>query len=197
MFQCLSCRRTFNNWSAAPWTCNYCNSSFVDETEAEDTVMIDFTNVVARPVQERSRQETNNNFSNLRTPIRERGGIRGPCRLLNTRIDNSPQLWVDNNGFIIASNSAPTSANNALFSGNSRAQLPRAYTLDKLLEHMTLKNLPENDDDKCSICLECFTEQPIFLNTCQHFFHKNCIEKWALQKPTCPICIKNIVNGNL
>jgi hypothetical protein len=45
----------------------------------------------------------------------------------------------------------------------------------------------------CSICLEDIAEgaRVRCLNTCQHIFHSNCIDKWFLEKNCCPTCRKD------
>lgn len=50
---------------------------------------------------------------------------------------------------------------------------------------------PTDDDSECSLCLESHTgQQWVMLRTCEHTFHRCCIEAWA--NPTCPLC-----NGDL
>ena len=46
----------------------------------------------------------------------------------------------------------------------------------------------------CTICLQNFMdgENLITLPQCEHFFHKDCIEKWLKGNLICPICRKNV-----
>ena len=51
-------------------------------------------------------------------------------------------------------------------------------------------NLKE-EDDICSICLHTLDENKRYSKfTCNHFFHKNCINQWS---GSCPLCRQNIV----
>ncbi len=52
----------------------------------------------------------------------------------------------------------------------------------------------ENTDsaDVCSICLEEFVVGFVSSKlVCGHIYHKNCIDKWFGQNPTCPLCNKS------
>lgn len=45
------------------------------------------------------------------------------------------------------------------------------------------------EENLCSICMDSFREnQEIGKLGCNHFFHKECIEKWFERKNTCPTC---------
>jgi hypothetical protein len=52
--------------------------------------------------------------------------------------------------------------------------------------------------DVCPICLEKIDKKNIVETNCGHFFHRNCINNWCLQKARdnmdckCPICKKNL-----
>ncbi|KAH9440212.1 hypothetical protein MJO29_016021 [Puccinia striiformis f. sp. tritici] len=49
--------------------------------------------------------------------------------------------------------------------------------------------------NQCSVCLENYSPTDnITVFTCHttHHFHKECIEKWLLQKPDCPLCRSSI-----
>ena len=51
---------------------------------------------------------------------------------------------------------------------------------------------------ECSICCEevplnCFIQgnrPDVFITSCGHHFHKNCISRWCLTNNSCPICRK-------
>jgi hypothetical protein len=45
---------------------------------------------------------------------------------------------------------------------------------------------------ECSICLENIENDSIVLS-CNHSFHKTCIENWFLRDRTCPMCRVNII----
>ena len=45
------------------------------------------------------------------------------------------------------------------------------------------------DNNKCSICLENFDTQEFIAKTsCNHLFHKICLQNWYNKHNTCPIC---------
>jgi hypothetical protein len=47
-------------------------------------------------------------------------------------------------------------------------------------------------DEECSICLEKFKE-PVVKTDCEHFFHKECIDKAFEVNKNCPLCRMNLV----
>lgn len=64
-----------------------------------------------------------------------------------------------------------------------------------ILVACTIKHfVPESDslqkafDDDCTICYEVLKSEDTTLTRCGHLFHKVCIEKWILERPTCPVC---------
>lgn len=46
----------------------------------------------------------------------------------------------------------------------------------------------------CLICHENITSNQFYrtLPTCEHKYHKKCIDRWIFKSPTCPTCRKNI-----
>jgi len=60
-------------------------------------------------------------------------------------------------------------------------------------EGIDYKNITSGKE--CSICLD--DESDIKLNACSHEFHKKCIIIWIKEKPTCPVCRKNIFHDIL
>ncbi|XP_026514761.1 leukemia NUP98 fusion partner 1 [Terrapene carolina triunguis] len=46
----------------------------------------------------------------------------------------------------------------------------------------------DEDSDPCVICHDDLHTGSIIELHCMHSFHKECIEKWLLKKPTCPTC---------
>lgn len=53
---------------------------------------------------------------------------------------------------------------------------------------------PTYQQPSCSICKENFDiHDTIRLLSCQHIYHKNCVDDWLKQHPRCPTCNKNIV----
>ena len=51
---------------------------------------------------------------------------------------------------------------------------------------------PTNSKIEC-FCLDTKQEQGVKLS-CNHTFHKDCIEKWININPICPICRKELLN---
>ncbi|XP_060200706.1 RING-H2 finger protein ATL46-like [Lycium barbarum] len=54
----------------------------------------------------------------------------------------------------------------------------------------------------CAICLSKFKhgEKGRKLETCQHIFHENCLEKWLMQKDrkaTCPLCRSVVISEKI
>eukprot|EP00931_Biecheleriopsis_adriatica_P008798 TRINITY_DN10992_c0_g1_i1.p1 TRINITY_DN10992_c0_g1~~TRINITY_DN10992_c0_g1_i1.p1 ORF type:complete len:377 (-),score=68.09 TRINITY_DN10992_c0_g1_i1:47-1144(-) len=42
---------------------------------------------------------------------------------------------------------------------------------------------------ECSVCMEGFVQgQELRVLPCLHRFHRSCIDRWILQRPTCPLC---------
>ena len=50
------------------------------------------------------------------------------------------------------------------------------------------------EDFTCPICTESNVEKPetAVKTECNHVFHKACLGRWRIRKPTCPICIRPI-----
>ncbi|XP_043367353.1 leukemia NUP98 fusion partner 1 isoform X2 [Dermochelys coriacea] len=46
----------------------------------------------------------------------------------------------------------------------------------------------DEDSDPCVICHDDLETGSIVELHCMHSFHKECIKKWLLKKPTCPTC---------
>lgn len=53
---------------------------------------------------------------------------------------------------------------------------------------LKMKSLNLSDDQECSICLDVQNKDWFIQLDCQHIFHKNCIERWIVQKNNCPLC---------
>jgi hypothetical protein len=50
-------------------------------------------------------------------------------------------------------------------------------------------------EDECIICFDDFngTKKCRQLH-CGHIYHNNCIYNWLKERPTCPLCNKNLIN---
>ena len=56
------------------------------------------------------------------------------------------------------------------------------------------KNMPnKKEHTSCPICFDDYEESSMVLSTeCLHFFHEECLKKWADLNKTCPICRTDI-----
>ena len=50
----------------------------------------------------------------------------------------------------------------------------------------------KNLDNMCIICFDPIENKDSFTDTCEHTFHKKCIEDWAKLQNTCPVCRKEL-----
>ena len=48
-------------------------------------------------------------------------------------------------------------------------------------------------DDICSICLENLKNKKCVILSCEHIYHKICIQKWLKKNDSCPNCRINII----
>ncbi|KAL2939785.1 RING-H2 finger protein ATL56, partial [Bienertia sinuspersici] len=60
-----------------------------------------------------------------------------------------------------------------------------------------LKSLPKSrfkGCETCPICLDNVMEGDIcrVLPSCKHVFHLNCVDKWILKSPVCPVCRSSV-----
>ncbi|KAG8448157.1 hypothetical protein GDO86_015304 [Hymenochirus boettgeri] len=52
------------------------------------------------------------------------------------------------------------------------------------------------DGDSCAVCIEPYKQNDVVrILTCNHFFHKNCIDPWLLERRTCPMCKCDILKS--
>ncbi|TRY96790.1 hypothetical protein DNTS_008863 [Danionella cerebrum] len=52
------------------------------------------------------------------------------------------------------------------------------------------------DADACAVCIEFYKAGDVLsILTCNHFFHKSCIEPWLLEHRTCPMCKCDILKA--
>ncbi|XP_040179755.1 E3 ubiquitin-protein ligase RNF128 isoform X2 [Rana temporaria] len=52
------------------------------------------------------------------------------------------------------------------------------------------------DGDSCAVCIETYKANDVVrVLTCNHFFHKNCIDPWLLEHRTCPMCKCDILKS--
>ncbi|XP_041648332.1 E3 ubiquitin-protein ligase RNF128-like [Cheilinus undulatus] len=67
------------------------------------------------------------------------------------------------------------------------------------LQVRTLKKDDEetkNDSHMCAVCIESYKAgEVVTVLTCDHIFHKGCIEPWLLERRTCPMCKCDILKA--
>ncbi|XP_029354946.1 E3 ubiquitin-protein ligase RNF128-like [Echeneis naucrates] len=69
----------------------------------------------------------------------------------------------------------------------------------KRLQVRTLKREDEettSDSHMCAVCIESYKPgEVVTVLTCDHIFHKTCIEPWLLERRTCPMCKCDILKA--
>ncbi|NXM73716.1 RN128 ligase, partial [Serilophus lunatus] len=82
----------------------------------------------------------------------------------------------------------------------SREQRQLKAKTKKAIEQMQLRTLKEGDKetgpdgDSCVVCFEQYKPNDIVrVLTCNHVFHKTCIDPWLLEHRTCPLCKYDIL----
>ncbi|NXA93485.1 RN128 ligase, partial [Melanocharis versteri] len=77
----------------------------------------------------------------------------------------------------------------------SREQRRLRARAKKAIEQMQLRTLEEGDKetgpdgDSCVVCFEQYKPNDVMrVLTCNHVFHKTCIDPWLLEHGTCPLC---------
>ncbi|KAL8180856.1 UNVERIFIED_CONTAM: hypothetical protein K2H54_037727 [Gekko kuhli] len=52
------------------------------------------------------------------------------------------------------------------------------------------------DGDNCAVCIEVYKPNDVVrILTCNHLFHKSCIDPWLLEHRTCPMCKCDILKA--
>ncbi|NXB72328.1 RN128 ligase, partial [Donacobius atricapilla] len=77
----------------------------------------------------------------------------------------------------------------------SREQRRLRARAKKAIEQMQLRTLKDGDKetgpdgDSCVVCFEQYKPNDVMrVLTCNHVFHKTCIDPWLLEHGTCPLC---------
>ncbi|NXC90628.1 RN128 ligase, partial [Cercotrichas coryphoeus] len=77
----------------------------------------------------------------------------------------------------------------------SREQRQLRARAKRAIEQMQLRTLREGDKetgqdgDSCVVCFEQYKPNDVMrVLTCNHVFHKTCIDPWLLEHGTCPLC---------
>ncbi|NWS51929.1 RN128 ligase, partial [Chunga burmeisteri] len=77
----------------------------------------------------------------------------------------------------------------------SRTQRQLKVRAKKAIEQLQLRTLKQGDKethpdgDSCAVCIEQYKPNEVVrILTCNHLFHKNCVDPWLLEHRTCPMC---------
>ncbi|XP_030431915.1 E3 ubiquitin-protein ligase RNF128 isoform X1 [Gopherus evgoodei] len=82
--------------------------------------------------------------------------------------------------------------------------LPRQLKADakKAIGQLQLRTLKQGDKeigpdgDSCAVCIEVYKPNDVVrILTCNHLFHKTCIDPWLLEHRTCPMCKLDILKA--
>lgn len=75
------------------------------------------------------------------------------------------------------------------------------FKKDQLVEFNKINDIDTNSETykiRCGICLEDYVNKDELKKlTCEHIFHRNCINVWLLAKMICPFCGKKYVMENM
>jgi hypothetical protein len=71
----------------------------------------------------------------------------------------------------------------------------------RAIDRLTTHRFNDDDDEKkeatdtCPICLERFADCEVRTLPCHatHMFHVHCVDRWLLQRATCPVCRTNVL----
>jgi hypothetical protein len=80
-------------------------------------------------------------------------------------------------------------------------QTPNRLTLEQINEIAPLRcaglaNTENFEQTSCSVCLDCFDHTALHRTLeCTHKFHPECVDRWLLHSPICPMCRQNILTS--
>ncbi|NXK20479.1 RN128 ligase, partial [Arenaria interpres] len=84
----------------------------------------------------------------------------------------------------------------------SRNQRQLKAKAKKAIEQLQLRTLKQGDKetgpdgDSCVVCIELYKPNEVVrILTCNHLFHKSCIDPWLLEHRTCPMCKCDILKA--
>ncbi|XP_049729116.1 E3 ubiquitin-protein ligase RNF128 isoform X2 [Elephas maximus indicus] len=89
---------------------------------------------------------------------------------------------------------------------NARAQSRKQRQLKadakKAIGRLQLRTLKQGDEeigpdgDSCAVCIELYKPNDLVrILTCNHIFHKTCVDPWLLEHRTCPMCKCDILKA--
>lgn len=75
-------------------------------------------------------------------------------------------------------------------------QRPKISGYKKVVLNRKKENpLSETKNESCPVCLEDFQDKDVLaICACGHVFHKKCLKKWLMVKPTCPMCMSLVMD---
>ncbi|XP_043913558.1 E3 ubiquitin-protein ligase RNF128 isoform X1 [Protopterus annectens] len=84
----------------------------------------------------------------------------------------------------------------------NRRQKQLKQDAKKAINQLQLRTLKQGDPalgpegDSCAVCIEVYRPSDVVrILTCNHFFHKACIDPWLLEHRTCPMCKCDILKA--
>uniref|UniRef100_A0A669B352 RING-type domain-containing protein n=1 Tax=Oreochromis niloticus TaxID=8128 RepID=A0A669B352_ORENI len=83
-------------------------------------------------------------------------------------------------------------------SANRLYNMSRSKRNEKRLKSEAKKRDEETSSDSsmCAVCIESYkVGDVVTVLTCDHIFHKTCIEPWLLERRTCPMCKCDILKA--
>ncbi|KAK9542418.1 hypothetical protein VZT92_000283 [Zoarces viviparus] len=93
---------------------------------------------------------------------------------------------------------------NRLYSLNAHRRTERKLKSEatKAIRRLQVRKLKTGDEETtsdshmCAVCIESYKAgEVVTVLTCDHIFHKACIEPWLLQRRTCPMCKCDILKA--
>lgn len=83
-----------------------------------------------------------------------------------------------------------------------RAEKRLKYEAQRAIGKLQVRTLKRGDEETtsdshmCAVCIESYKiGEVVTVLTCDHFFHKTCIEPWLLERRTCPMCKCDILTA--
>ncbi|XP_062845093.1 E3 ubiquitin-protein ligase RNF128a [Trichomycterus rosablanca] len=83
----------------------------------------------------------------------------------------------------------------------SRKQKQMKATVMKAINQLQVRKLHGDQEtgpnaDSCAVCIESYKSGDVVcILTCNHFFHKLCVEPWLMEHQTCPMCKCDILKA--
>ncbi|KAM6943320.1 E3 ubiquitin-protein ligase RNF128a [Xenentodon cancila] len=85
---------------------------------------------------------------------------------------------------------------------HKRAERRLKSEAKKAIARLQLRKLKKEDEEitndtfMCAVCIESYkASEVVTVLTCNHIFHKACIEPWLLERRTCPMCKCDILKA--